>query len=287
MTLPGTTLGSVHYFSPEQARGEPATERSDIYSLGVVLFEMLTGRRPFEGDSAASIAMARLTPPVPMPSAVRAGIPPVLEAICRKALAIDPADRFSSARGDGRRARGRPGGPRRRRACRPRGAAGRWPPGAAATVAAGVARANPAADPVRRRRLRRRRARRSTAAAGRAPPRRRAAVAGRPRRWRRPAVRGPGSPACSASAILVVVGFLVFQLLTGGATPPARPRSSSRTSSARPSTRRKPLADATGVVLQADRVRQEQRPARGHDHRPGSGRRTPRSTRAPRSTSRS
>ncbi|MDQ2965958.1 MAG: protein kinase, partial [Chloroflexota bacterium] len=97
MTLPGTTLGSVQYMSPEQARGETATERSDIYSLGVVLFEMLAGRRPFEGDSAASIAMARLTPPVPMPSAHRSGIPPVLEAICRKAMAIDPAERFQTA----------------------------------------------------------------------------------------------------------------------------------------------------------------------------------------------
>ena len=97
MTLAGTTLGSVQYMSPEQARGETATERSDIYSLGVVLFEMLAGHRPFEGDSAASIAMARLIPPVPMPSAYRAGIPPVLEAICRKAMAIDPSERFQSA----------------------------------------------------------------------------------------------------------------------------------------------------------------------------------------------
>ena len=97
MTLPGTTLGSVHYFSPEQARGEPATERSDIYSLGIVLFELLTGRRPFEGDSAAAIAMARLSGPAPMPSSFRAGIPLELEAIDRKALALDPADRFVSA----------------------------------------------------------------------------------------------------------------------------------------------------------------------------------------------
>src|SRR4029077_21231758 len=79
MTLPGMTLGSVQYMSPEQARGETATERSDIYALGVVLFEMLAGRRPFEGDSAAAIAMARLMPPVPMPSLYRSGIPPVLE----------------------------------------------------------------------------------------------------------------------------------------------------------------------------------------------------------------
>ena len=137
MTLPGTTLGSVQYMSPEQARGETATERSDIYALGVVLFEMLAGRRPFEGDSAAAIAMARLTPPVPMPSVYRAGIPPVLEAICRKAMAIEPGERFHSAQAmadalDDQLAdrAGSPG--------RTVGAVA-----AAATVAAGVARANP------------------------------------------------------------------------------------------------------------------------------------------------
>ena len=97
MTLPGTTLGSIHYMSPEQARGELATERSDIYSLGVVLFEMLAGRRPFEGDSAGSVAMARLTPPVPVVSQFRAGVPADLEGICVMAMAIDPADRFPTA----------------------------------------------------------------------------------------------------------------------------------------------------------------------------------------------
>jgi eukaryotic-like serine/threonine-protein kinase len=97
MTLPGTTLGSVHYFSPEQARGEQATASSDIYSLGIVLYETLTGRRPFEGDSAASIAMARLAGPPPNPSDVRGGIPPALEAITRRAMAPDAAQRFPSA----------------------------------------------------------------------------------------------------------------------------------------------------------------------------------------------
>ncbi|HYC07857.1 MAG TPA: protein kinase, partial [Candidatus Binatia bacterium] len=97
MTLPGTTLGSVHYFSPEQARGEQATAASDIYSLGIVLYETLTGRRPFEGDSAASIAMARLAGPAPSPSEVRGGIPPALEAIDRRAMALDPGQRFPSA----------------------------------------------------------------------------------------------------------------------------------------------------------------------------------------------
>ena len=97
-TLPGVTLGSVHYFSPEQARGEAATEESDIYALGIVLYELLTGTRPFSGDSAAAIALARLTDEVPSPSAVRAGIPAALEAIVRRALAPDPDARFRSAK---------------------------------------------------------------------------------------------------------------------------------------------------------------------------------------------
>src|SRR6476659_3585292 len=97
VTLPGTTLGSVHYFSPEQARGEPATASSDIYSLGIVLYEMLTGVRPFEGDSAASVGLARLSGPVPDPTLVRASVPSELAAITRRAMALDPAARFSSA----------------------------------------------------------------------------------------------------------------------------------------------------------------------------------------------
>jgi serine/threonine-protein kinase len=97
MTLPGTTLGSVHYFSPEQARGEPASAASDIFALGIVLYELLTGQRPWEGDSAASVAMARLAGPVPDPSTKRAGIPPELVAIDRRALAMEPIDRWASA----------------------------------------------------------------------------------------------------------------------------------------------------------------------------------------------
>jgi len=97
LTLPGTTLGSVHYFSPEQARGEMATQASDIYSLGIVLYELLTGRRPWTGDTAAAIATARLTGAVPSPSSVHGGIPPTLESIDRKALAPNPEERFESA----------------------------------------------------------------------------------------------------------------------------------------------------------------------------------------------
>src|SRR5262245_40248388 len=97
MTLPGQTLGSVHYFSPEQARGESADAASDIFSLGIVLFEMLTGQRPWEGDTAASVAMARLAGPIPDPAARRAGVSPELAAITRKAMAREPDDRWGSA----------------------------------------------------------------------------------------------------------------------------------------------------------------------------------------------
>ena len=105
MTLPGQTLGSVHYFSPEQARGETADAASDIFALGIVLFEMLTGQRPWEGDTAAAVAMARLAGPTPDPASRRAGISPELAAISRKAMAQLPQDRWPSADGDGRRAR--------------------------------------------------------------------------------------------------------------------------------------------------------------------------------------
>ena len=97
MTLPGTTLGSVHYFSPEQARGEPATSASDIYSLGIVLYEMLTGKRPWEGDSAAAVALARLSGPIPDPTLARPSTPADLALVVRTALALDPDDRYATA----------------------------------------------------------------------------------------------------------------------------------------------------------------------------------------------
>ncbi len=96
MTVTGTTLGSVHYFSPEQARGDEVTGQSDVYALGIVLYEMLTGRRPFEGDSAAGVALKRLSED-PLPPTVHGPVPPGLSAIVMRALERDPANRFPDA----------------------------------------------------------------------------------------------------------------------------------------------------------------------------------------------
>jgi len=96
MTVTGTTLGSVHYFSPEQARGDEVTGQSDVYALGIVLYEMLTGRRPFEGDSAAGVALKRLTDD-PEPPTAHGAVPPGLSAIVMRALERDPVNRFPDA----------------------------------------------------------------------------------------------------------------------------------------------------------------------------------------------
>jgi serine/threonine-protein kinase len=97
MTVTGTTLGSVHYFSPEQARGDEVTGASDVYSLAIVLYEMLTGRRPFEADSAAAVALKRLTEDPATPSAIGVSLPAGLEAIVMRGLARDAAERFPDA----------------------------------------------------------------------------------------------------------------------------------------------------------------------------------------------
>jgi serine/threonine-protein kinase len=97
MTVTGTTLGSVHYFSPEQARGDEVTGASDVYALAIVLYEMLTGRRPFEGDSAAAVALKRLNEDPRPPSELGHAIPPGLEAIVMRALAREAPERFPDA----------------------------------------------------------------------------------------------------------------------------------------------------------------------------------------------
>ena len=97
LTTTGTILGSLYYMSPEQVKGEPADERSDLYSLGVSLYEMVTGKRPFEADSNYSIMAAHVQKQPRPPIALRTDLPQALNEIILRAMAKDPAERFQSA----------------------------------------------------------------------------------------------------------------------------------------------------------------------------------------------
>ena len=96
-TLTQEALGSVHYISPEQARGSHIDARSDLYSVGVVLYEMTTGRLPFEGDSAVSVAIQHINSIPLSPREINENIPEALEAITMKAMAPNPNNRYSCA----------------------------------------------------------------------------------------------------------------------------------------------------------------------------------------------
>ncbi len=96
-TMTQEALGSVHYISPEQARGDRIDARSDIYSAGVVLYEMLTSRLPFEGESAVSVAIQHLSSIPLAPREINPDIPEALELICLKAMAPDLSKRYASA----------------------------------------------------------------------------------------------------------------------------------------------------------------------------------------------
>ena len=96
-TLTKEALGSVHYISPEQAKGGRVDNRSDLYSLGVVMYEMMTGRAPFDGDSPVAVAIQHINGGATMPSVLNPNIPGGLEQIIMKCMATDPAQRYSSA----------------------------------------------------------------------------------------------------------------------------------------------------------------------------------------------
>jgi tRNA A-37 threonylcarbamoyl transferase component Bud32 len=97
LTQEGSFLGTAKYLAPEQVEAGPIDGRTDLYSLGVVLYEMLCGRVPFEADSSSSTALARLHSAPPRPRLVKAGVPRELEAITMRLLARDPADRYPTA----------------------------------------------------------------------------------------------------------------------------------------------------------------------------------------------
>jgi eukaryotic-like serine/threonine-protein kinase len=97
ITQAGAIMGTAQYLSPEQAQGRPVTEASDVYSIGIVLFELLTGKAPFEGESAVAIALMHVNQPPPSPREFVPAIPRELEAVVLKALAKGTDDRYPNA----------------------------------------------------------------------------------------------------------------------------------------------------------------------------------------------
>ena len=97
-TQPGVVLGTMGYMSPEQVRGKPADKRSDLFSFGTILYEMLSGQRAFRGDTAADTITAILTKDPPDLSQTNKDVPPGLDRIVRHCLEKNPEERFESAR---------------------------------------------------------------------------------------------------------------------------------------------------------------------------------------------
>ena len=136
LTQTGSIIGTACYASPEQVQGHAITAASDLYSVGIILYELLTGRRPFDGDSVVTVALKQANERPAPPSTINAAVPPALERIVMRALEKDPARRFHDAdafiaalehakrRRERRRSRWRPGllvrtSPRVRRDAKP------------------------------------------------------------------------------------------------------------------------------------------------------------------------
>lgn len=97
MTQTNAVVGTAQYLSPEQAQGKPVDARSDLYSTGVLLFELLTGKPPFTGDSAVAVAYQHVQTIPPLPSSIAGDVPEAMDRVVMKALAKNPDDRYSSA----------------------------------------------------------------------------------------------------------------------------------------------------------------------------------------------
>jgi eukaryotic-like serine/threonine-protein kinase len=97
MTLTGSIMGTAQYLSPEQAQGQSVNETSDLYAVGIVLYELLTGTVPFDGETAVTIALKQVSAEPPAPSLLNPAVTPTLDAVVARALAKDPQERFASA----------------------------------------------------------------------------------------------------------------------------------------------------------------------------------------------
>jgi eukaryotic-like serine/threonine-protein kinase len=97
MTLTGSIMGTAQYLSPEQAQGQAVSAASDLYAVGIVLYELLTGAVPFDGETAVTIALKQVSATPPPPSALNAAVPPELDAVVLRALAKNPVERFADA----------------------------------------------------------------------------------------------------------------------------------------------------------------------------------------------